>query len=91
MTQELTLIMRSPTRNGFQPGTNSYHAFTNQEWFPLGVRKVKPMRAACANEHESIINVMGDAYAQALDSNGIVSTRYLKFSNSTLQNELPPT
>ena len=45
------------------------------------------MRAACANERESIITVMGDAYAKALDSNGMV--RYLTFSNSTLQKELP--
>ena len=30
---------------------------------------------------------MGDAYAKTFDSNGIV--RYLKFSNSTLQKELP--
>jgi len=68
-------------------GTNSYHAFTNKEWFSLGVHNVTPMRAACGNEHESIITVMGDAYAKAYDSNGMV--RYLKFSNSTLQKELP--
>ena len=53
----------------------------------MGVRKVEPMRVACANEHESIITMMGGAYAKVFDSNGMV--RYLKFSNSTLQKELP--
>ena len=53
----------------------------------MGVRSIKPMKAACANEHGSVITMMGDAYAKATDSNGIV--RYLQFSNAAYQQELP--